>query len=441
MHFIKKEKMMTRGSEGAAIHRPLHRLELPNREKTFAGIVLALLFLFRPVFSSQEEGLTLGEAIAAAMAGNPEILSAKAEVEATKGRMLQFSARPESQLTAAVEGVTLPGLKNSGEKEVSLNFEQPFEFPGKRSLRTKIGQCDVSLAECELERTKLIVAAKVKRSYWKVAFAKSAAKALEKSSARLDLLLADLQAKYRSGAAAYADILRTRAEKARLRNQILEQENERHGAGLELNGLLARQADEPVVLLTAMPFSPLVSDLKGMQEIARSSRPSQKIAALRRDRAAAALKLAKLEGNPDFLASFSLPSVRPEAWGISFGLTLPFLQPGRSRGRAMEAVAEVEIARLAADAQDRRIRSAVASAYSAVTTTEEQVKVFEQSLLRELEDELHIQVEYYRYGKVDFYNLLDLHRTFVLAELDHLRAVLLFNLALADLEVAGEELP
>jgi cobalt-zinc-cadmium efflux system outer membrane protein len=408
---------------------------------SFAFVVLTRIFLNAAVLPAQEGGLTLDKAVAGALACNPAVLSARAEVEASRGRSLQFSARPEAQVTAGIEGAPLPGLKNSNsEVEINLSFEQPFEFPGKRSLRVQIGQLGIGLAEAELERIKLIVAAKVKRAYWQAAFAKNAALALEKSAARLDLLLTGLEAKYRSGSAAYADILRVRAEKARLRNQILEQENERRSAGLELNDLLARQTDEPVVLMTEMSFVPLAADLNKIRETARVTRPSQKIIALRRDRAAAALKLAKLSGNPDFLAGFSLPSVRTEAWGISFGLTLPFLQPGRTRGLALEAVAGVEIARIMTDAQDRRILSALASAYSSVKTAEEQVNVFEQSLLRELEDELRIQVEYFRYGKIDFYNLLDLHRTYVLAELDHLRAVLIFNLALADLEVAGEEL-
>ena len=60
--------------------------------------------------------------------------------------------------------------------------------------------------------------------------------------------------------------------------------------------------------------------------------------------------------------------------------------------------------------------------------------------VKELEDELGIQIEYFRYGKTEAYSLLDLHRTLVQAEVEHLRAILLFNIALADLEVAGEEL-
>ncbi len=410
-----------------------------RQTNTLVSVVLALLWFSASLFPIQEGELTIEQAIAAALARNPEVLSAKAEVDASRGRSLQFSARPEAQLTADIAGMSLPGTGKGGETEVNLSFEQPIEFPGKRSMRLKIGRYGVELAEAELERIKLIVAARVKRAYWKAAFAKDATLALEKSAARLDLLLEDLQAKYRSGTAAYADILRTRAEKARLRNQVLEQNNELRNAGIDLNKLLAQQTDKPVVLLTAISFSPLSADLGKLQEAARLSRPSQKIAGIHKNRAAAALKLAKLSANPDFMAAFSLPSVRTDGWGVSFGLTLPFLQPGRARGLALEASAEAEIARLMADAQDRRIRSALETAYSSVKTAEEQVQVFEQSLLHELEDELHIQVEYYRYGKVDFYNLLDLHRTYVMAKLDHLRAVLLFNLALADLEVAGEE--
>ena len=411
------------------------------KKKLFICTVLALTCLGHPVFPGQQEGLTLENAIEIALTGNTDVLAAKAEMEATRGRSLQFSAGPEPQVTAALEAIPLPGLKKSGEMEVNLSFEQVFEFPGKRSLRDQLGLYSSRIAERELERVKLVIAAKVKRAYWKAAFAIKAILALEKSAARLDLLLEDLQAKYRSATAAYADILRARAEKARLRNQVLEGENERRSACLELNALMARQADAPIVLLTDMPFSPLSSDLNTIQESARSGRPSQKIAALRRERAAATMKLARLGSNPDFTAAFSLPSLRPEAWGISFGLTLPFLQPRRTRGLDLEAAAETEIARLAAETQDRRIVSALAKAYSLVETTGEQVKVFERSLLRELEDELRIQIEYFRYGKIDFRDLLDLHRTYVMAELDHIRAVLLYNLALADLEVAGEELP
>jgi cobalt-zinc-cadmium efflux system outer membrane protein len=410
---------------------------MPVRRPFVLAIAAALLII--PVHSAQDGGLTLEKAIETALARNPEVLAARTRIEAARGRTLQLGSRPEPQALASVEGVPIPGLKKEGDQiEIHLGIEQTFEYPGKRSLRAEIGRQGEDMAAVELDRVRLLLTARVKRAYWTAAFAGGAAEALERSAGRLDALLEDLQSKYRTGAAAYADVLRVRAEKARLRNQILDQAKEKRTAELALDELLGSPPGEPVVLLTALPFVPLEADAAALIERARASLPSYRLSALRTDRAASVMKLAGLSRRPDFLAGFLLPSVRPNAWGVSFGLTMPFLRPGRAKGEALEAAAEAEAVRLASEALDRRVRTAVESAYAAAKSAEEQVLIYEKSLLRELEDELGIQLEYFRYGKAEAFSLLDLHRTYVLAQVEHLRALFLYNLALADLEVAGE---
>jgi outer membrane protein TolC len=114
------------------------------------------------------------------------------------------------------------------------------------------------------------------------------------------------------------------------------------------------------------------------------------------------------------------------------------LSPERARGETLEAAAAAAESRIASEALDRRVRTAVESAWAAARSAEAQVLVYEESLLRELEDELGIQLEYFRYGRTEAFSLLDLHRAFALAQVEHLRALLLYNLALADLEVAGQ---
>jgi cobalt-zinc-cadmium efflux system outer membrane protein len=410
---------------------------MPVRRPFVLAIAAALLII--PVHSAQDGGLTLEKAIETALARNPEVLAARTRIEAARGRTLQLGSRPEPQALASVEGVPIPGLKKEGDQiEIHLGIEQTFEYPGKRSLRAEIGRQGEDMAAVELDRVRLLLTARVKRAYWTAAFAGGAAEALERSAGRLDALLEDLQSKYRTGAAAYADVLRVRAEKARLRNQILDQAKEKRTAELALDELLGNPPGEPVVLLTALPFVPLEADAAALIERARASLPSYRLSALRTDRAASVMKLAGLSRRPDFLAGFLLPSVRPNAWGVSFGLTMPFLRPGRAKGEALEAAADAEAVRLASEALDRRVRTAVESAYAAAKSAEEQVLIYEKSLLRELEDELGIQLEYFRYGKAEAFSLLDLHRTYVLAQVEHLRALFLYNLALADLEVAGE---
>lgn len=403
--------------------------------------VFLVASLLAPAPSARgEEPLTLEKAVEIALARNPKVLEARELIEAARGRTLQLRSRPEPGVVAGLEGIPIPGLKKDGdETEVRLGIEQVLEYPGKRSLRAEIGRQGEDLAQAELDRVRLLLASQVKKNYWRAAFATGAVAALERSASRLDALLENLQAKYQAGSATFADVLRARAEKARLRNQILDQSKERRTAELKLNELLARPPSEPIDLLTSLPFTPLTVDPAGLWETARVSLPSFKVAALRMERARSAIKLADLSRRPDFLAGILLPSVRPNAWGVSFGLTMPFLRPGRAKGAAMEARAEAESSRLASEALDRRVKTAIESAFAAAKSAEEQVRVYERSLLTELEEELGIQLEYFRYGKVEAYSLLDLYRTYVLAQVEHLRALLLYNLALADLEVAGEE--
>lgn len=404
-----------------------------------AVLAAAAALAFVPALAAQEGGLTLDQAVGLALARNPEVLAARTQVEAARGRALQLGSRPEPQVAASVEGLPLPGLRNEGDQvEVHLGLEQAFEYPGKRALRSEIGREEQDLAEARLDQVRLLLTARVKRAYWKAAFAAAAAEALGRSAVRLDALLEDLQAKYSTAAAGYDDVLRARAEKARLRNQVLEQDKEKRAAELELGELLVNPPGQPLVLLSGLSFAPLDADATALVERARTSLPSFRLASLRSERASSAVKLAGLGRRPDFLAGVELPSLRPNAWGVSFGLTLPFLRPGRVRGQAMEAAAEADASRIAAAALERHVRTAIESAYAAAKAAGEQVLVYEQSLLQELEDELGIQLEYFRYGKTGTLSILDLHRTYVSAQVEHLRALYLYNIAMADLEVAGE---
>ena len=105
----------------------------------------------------------------------------------------------------------------------------------------------------------------------------------------------------------------------------------------------------------------------------------------------------------------------------------------------MEAEAVREIALISVEKEERRIMARLETAYSSVRAAEEQVKIFEQQLLKEVEDELKLGISHYQYGKIEFFNLLDLYRTFAAVRLEHLKSLYLYLVSLADLEVAGEE--
>lgn len=408
--------------------------------KRILFLILLLCAAVRPALFGQG-GLTLEQAVSLALKQNPEIAAVEKELARSQGKRLQMEAVPNPEIVFSDEGIAFrkTGKAASGEKEISFGIQQNLEFPGKRALRGKIGKYGEDLASLDLEQARLIIRAKVKRAYYKAKLTERTIAALEKTATLLDQLIETITIRYQAGAAAYSDVLRAKVEKARLQNQVLEERKAWKESTAELNLLLGRNGDEPLTLLTDITYVPFDKNLLQFKDEALSSRPALKIMGLRLDQAEAGLKLANMNRLPDFSLGLFSPSLRGGAWGFALSFSVPLYWWKKQKGELLEAEADRDISWIESGARQKRILARIDAAYASVKAAEEQVKVFEQRLLREMEDELKISIEYYQYGKMEPFSLLDLYRTYTTTKVEHLKALYLYLVSLTDLEVAGEE--
>ncbi len=403
------------------------------------SIVLIMLFLSLSGSPLLAEGkpLSLQEAISIALQHNPNVLRARYAVEEARGRRLQSEARPEPFLSLRTEGI--PFNSNSAEPtEINLSFEQPIEFPGKRSLRAKVGLYGEQIASLGLESAQLVVTSHVKKAYWKAVLLERTVFALETLADLLDEMIDSSLLRYQAGTAGYGDVVRGRVEKARLRNDTIGARRERDAAKAALTLLLGVRSDLPYVLTTELTYVPFDLKLDEVKAAARESRPSFRIAALRAEQAEAIVSLAAKNRLPDFVLGLSFPSVRLNAWGVGLGLSLP-LSRARTDGERLEASSLYESSLASEEAHSRRLDMLIETAYASVRAAEDQFRLFEQALLAEIEEELRSGLTQYQYGKIESYNLLDLYRAYAAAKIERLRALFLYLSGLADLEAAGEE--
>jgi cobalt-zinc-cadmium efflux system outer membrane protein len=402
--------------------------------------ILLLSAYVRPTLFGQD-GLTLEQAISMALRQNPEIAADKKELVRSQGKRLQMEAIPDPEIVFSDEGIAFSktGTAAAGEREVSFGIQQDLEFPGKRALRGKIGKYGEDLASLNLEQTRMIVRARVKRAYYKAKLTERTIAALEKTSSLLDQLIETITIRYQAGAAAYSDVLRAKVEKARLRNQVLEERKAWIENGAELNLLLGRNGDEPLNLLTDIAYVPIDKSLPQFKDEALSSRPALKIIGVRLDQAEAGLNLASMNRLPDFSLGLFSPSLRSGAWGFALSFSVPLYWWKKQKGELLEAAADRDKSRIESGARRKRTLARIDAAYASVKAAEEQVKVFEERLLGEIEDELKISLEYYQYGKMEPFSLLDLYRTYATTKVEHLKALYLYLVSVADLEIAGEE--
>jgi outer membrane protein TolC len=182
----------------------------------------------------------------------------------------------------------------------------------------------------------------------------------------------------------------------------------------------------------------MTRELAAWKDEALTTSPTLKLLAAKKRQAGKAVELARKNGLPDFSLGLYSPSKQMGDWGFYVGLSLPVWKTRRA-GEIMEAEAAAEIAALSEGREELRLMSRIGRAFESVKTAEAQVKVYEQTLLKDVEDELRLGVGQYRIAKIQFFDVLDLYRTYVSARLEHLKSLYIYLTSLADLEVAGED--
>jgi len=408
--------------------------------RRFMFVTGILWIMITAVPSPGDDRFTLEQAVAAALKSNPRVLSALKEAEASLGRKLQLEAIPDPEVLFSNEGLGLGHLsKVAGEKEMSFGIQQSLEFPGKRALRSRVGKYGEHIALLEVERAKLVVGAEAKRTYYKTVMSSKTISSLEGTLALFDRFIETATARYQAGTVPYLDVLRARVEKARAQNELLEARNDFRTDKVRLNILMGRRGDDPLELMTGLAYVPPAGDLAAIREEALSTRPSLKIAGLKLEQAIAGLTLSRKNLLPDFSVGLFFPSLRADAWGFAVGVTVPLYWWKKQKGETIEAAARKDIEALSQDSAEKRLLARIEEAYSNVTTAAEQVKVFEEKLLSEVESELQLSLTSYGLGKTEALDLLDISRTYRTTQLEYLKALYLYLVSAADLDAAGED--
>ena len=404
------------------------------RKSLFVSAVLGAAILVSAL-SADERSITLEEAVARAMERHPSVAQARLEVEAARGRRMQLAAVPNPEL--AFEAVGLPLWNSSGEKEFSLGFSQMIEHPRKRAVRRDIGALGEARSQLELDRARNVLRGRVERAYFEAAFAQTSLADLESLLLTIEDYTGLAVERYKAGEVAYLDVVRGRLETLRARNQIIEGRRLLKEKTLALGLLLGDSGYTPLSFSTPVGFAPLGRTWEELKAAALTG-SFLRLAAEGEKLAGRSLALARTMLLPDFTLGFFLPSKRLGGWGVEFGLSLP-LQRKAPRGAAMEAEALAGQAAVSTEARTRGVLAVLERSYADALALEEQIRLFQDSLLREVEESLKTGIINYRFGKSDSLSVLDIVRSLKEVRFEYLKALLNHRLSLIDIAAAGEE--
>ena len=386
---------------------------------------------------ARAQALTLDSCVARAIANNPALRATERDVDAARARLRQAGAFEAPSLSYQVGKRGTP--VNAEEHEAAVRVSQDLGAPGQRGRATNVARTELALADAGRESFALRLRGDVTRAYRRLqadALTIRAIESLQKTATDLGRMV---EMRLRTGGARYLDVLRARSERVRIENDLLEAERALRENRRTLNTLMARAPDEPLIPADSLAYVPLADSLAPILQQARTTRPRVRAARLEVERGRAQVALAKNGLLPTASLSAGLDRVpgsdRPGVGGeVSF--SLPFAPWTDRRSRISEARASHGSAEARLEATEREVDSALRNAFESARSTERQVQRFESVLLADASDAIRTAIQNYQAGQIDGLELFETLRTFRSIELEHIRALLNYELALTDLAVA-----
>ncbi len=410
----------------------------------FLFIMLGSFSIANGQTQNDEKSLSLNKAIEISLNENPSVISAKKEIDAAAGKILQAGRLPNAEFSIAVNEI--PGGFTFGDAgELDLSFSQPLEFFGKRGTRIQSAELQKTIAELNFERVKSFTVASVKKIYYSGLLSKQIIQSIESNITLLNDFLAQVTDRYQAGTSSYLDVLRAKVESARLRNELFDANRDYQRITAELKILLGKESDYEIELSDSLSYN-YFETKKDSIVIHYSAKSSYlKINELQIEKSKTFLSLAEKGSLPDFNFGLAfqnrqtLPEKRFDKYlGLNLGISLPMFYSSGVRGDVQEAEANLSISNIQLHYAKTKVVQSILIAYSNLSFAEEQLRLFDLSLLKDLDDELKAGITAYQNSQIDVLNLFDIYRTYRATKVEYAKTVFNCLAALTELEVSGE---
>lgn len=394
--------------------------------------------------SIEQTQLTLKEALSLALEKNGDILNAEKGIKLADAKILQAGRIANAEISLETNEIPT-SLKINNTGELNLWFSQGLEFFGKRGLRIDAATQDKFIAEVKLTSLKTILASKIKTFYYNALLTKEIISNIEFNIQLLSDFLQQVTDKYRAGTSEYIDIIRTKVELTRLKNSLFETKRNHRVILNELKYLIGMDLTNDVALIDSLNYKiRKVEKDSLLQQLAQSSNFLKQIE-YQSEKNKYNLELANKNKLPDFKFGIALQKRNVNGLGsydqfigLSFGLSLPMFYSPYPKGEIQEAETLIDISKIQREYFKKKIMQNISNSYYNLVFAQEQLNVFETSLLNDAEEELRTGINSYQNNKIDVLNLFDIYRTYRATKFEYLKTIYNNLVAEAELEASGE---
>jgi len=409
----------------------------PRRGGTF---FLITIFCGAAVASAQTNEplrLTRQQAIDEALARNPSLAAARAQVEEARAGVVTAAAFADATLVADVAGQTHilnPASGNASDQGVGVTVP----FPGKTRLRRDVATAGLRAAEFNVTQLRQQVAAGAAQSYDAILVAMRHREDLQESKKLASDFVQKTQARFLGGTVARVDVVKAETDLAQAENDLISNDRAILTARASLNRLLGRAGGAPIEATDTLEVPGPIAAIESLEKVAETSRPEIASLVAQLEGAKTATKLAREFWAPDFNFTVTRNAAQgtQTTYTTGVGIGVPIFFRQHQRGEVAAAMHREE--ELAANIADIRAQVSldVQTAYTNASTALRQAIFIRDHLLPQAREVYRVASVSYGLGGSSALDLLDAKRTLLAAESQYVDALGAANDALASLELA-----
>lgn len=410
-----------------------------------ARVAFGLAILARPYTASAQTGAA-DSLVARALATNPQLRSFEAQATAARVRVTSAGAWADPMLMAGIQNLPLssdaamPGPEPMTMK--MLGVSQTIPYPGKTTLRARIARSEADAADARLTAARRELRRDVLNAYYDVVAARTLLRILERQQEVASGIIPATEARYVSGSAPQADVLKARNEAAALveeRNALIQEERTALAwlnAALDQPSHTSLSADS-----LALPGREL-PDLDSLQALAVAGNPR-----LVEKRAMIAAQFARSDlARRERLPNFDVSVQYGQRDGLPDMITALVSVPvpiQRRRKQDVEARAtQLDLASAEADlrAEANAVRSEVARFHATIERQVANLALFDRVMLPQARATFASASSVFQSGRGELLGVLDAMRALFATETMRVRTLAEYVKSLAELEaVVGQE--
>jgi outer membrane protein, heavy metal efflux system len=424
------------------------------------ALLLSLILGMATVQSGEAQGLggprasTIDELVARALADNPDLRAARAEIEAARGRLLQAGLRPNPMLDlGAQQSVTGP------DNNLNVGVTLPLDLNRRKAGRVGVAERELELKEAQVLNRARELGAEVRMKAGEVL---AAQRNLRITEELLDINHQALQligGRVQRGAVPALEESLQRVEVNRLdaSRQILQSRVE--VATLQLQVLIGRSPEAPLSVQGDLRTRLVTFAREGAFERALAARPDLRMAQAEVAMARAKIRKEEAEGRwdasvnvgymrQDFGYDLSGLTARGELRPITDifhyvggGVTITLPVRNRNQGNVAAAFAEARATEHREDLATLTVRQEVAAAFTQHEAAERALDIYTRGVLEVARQNLEVMRKTYELGRATLLEVIAEQRRYIDIEMGYTEALQQAYNAAVDIERAVGAVP